>query len=44
MNSIEELRVKNYPKWNKVKIRNEFKYSLKIPINKLKPLLASEIK
>ena len=44
LNSIEELRVKNYPKWNKVKIRNEFKYSLKIPINKLKPLLASEIK
>ena len=43
-NSIEELRVKNYPKWNEVKIRDEFKYSLKIPINKLEPLLASEIK
>ena len=44
MNSIEEVRVKNYPVWNEVEIRNEFKYSLKIPINKLKPLLASEIK
>ena len=44
LNSIEELRVKNYPKWNEVEIRNEFKYSLKIPISKLKPLLASEIK
>jgi len=44
MNSIEEVRVKNYPVWNEVDIRNELKYSLKIPINKLKPLLASEIK
>ena len=26
------------------KCRNEFKYSLKVPINKLKPLLASELK
>jgi hypothetical protein len=43
-NSIEELRVRNYPKWNEVKIRGEFKYDLKVPINKLEPLLASEIK
>ena len=44
LNSIEEVRVKNYPVWNQVNIRNEFKYSLKVPINKLKPLLASELK
>jgi hypothetical protein len=43
-NSIGELRVKNYPKWTEVRIRDKFKYNLKVPISKLKPLLASEIK